>query len=101
MAVDIVDPLEVIEVDQREARLMPLAQTTQVALGDAQKTSTVVQPSQLIGGGQVLQLPHHAAQGVLVRLQRIATLAHALAQAIYVTGEQAHPDQRHQQHAGL
>jgi len=34
-------------------------------------------------------------------LQRETPLAHALAQAIHVAGEQTHPDQRHQQHAGL
>ncbi len=63
--------------------------------------SAVVETRQLIGRGQVFQLPHHAAQRFLVSLQGKAALTHALAQPVDIADEQAHPDQGHQQHASL
>src|SRR5690606_17005860 len=101
MAVQVVDALEMIQVDQRQAVLAALAQVVQLAQGQAQEVPAVEQPGQLVGGDQALELTHHAAQGVLVRLQRVAALVHALTQGLYIAGEQAEPDQPDEQRAAL
>ncbi|MCY1429472.1 hypothetical protein D9M71_453900 [compost metagenome] len=62
---------------------------------------TVEQAGQLVGGDQVFKLAHHAAQGVLMGLQGIAPLAHALACGLNIAGIQAQPAQHHQQGTGL
>ncbi|SAJ33061.1 Uncharacterised protein [Enterobacter cloacae] len=61
----------------------------------------VEQPGEFVGSHQVFQLAHHAAQRVLVRLQGIAALAHALPHRLYVAGEQAQPDHYDEHHEHL
>lgn len=81
--------------------LAAVAEVIQLAQGQAQEVAAIEQAGQLVGGHQVFQLPHHPAQGVPVRLQRITALAHALAQGLHVAGEQALPDQTDKQRAAL
>ena len=87
MAVAVVDLLEMVEVDQGQAMHLPRRQHGQLIGRQGQKVAAIEQPGQLIGGGQAFQLAHHPAQGVLVRLQGEAALAHALAQGLQVAGE--------------
>lgn len=75
----IVDSFEMVQIDQRQAVMSPVVQMLQFAGGQTQEMATVEQPGELISGDQVLELAHHPAQGVLVRLQGEAALAHALA----------------------
>ena len=101
VAMDIVDALEVVQVDQRQAVALPLTHFFQRAAGQTEEMSAVEQPGEFVGGHQVLELTHHAAQRVLVRLQRIPALAHALAQRLHVAGEQAQPGEYDEQHQQL
>ncbi len=101
VAVAVVDPLEVIEVDQRQAVLPVRQQVFQRPAGHAHEMPAVEQTGEFVGGHQVFQLAHHAAQRVLVRLQGIAALAHALPHRLYVAGEQAQPDHYDEHHEHL
>ncbi len=101
MTVSIVDSLEMVQIDQRQAMLPSGPHVLQLACGQAQEMPAVEQPGEFVGGHQVLQLPHHPAQGVLVRLQGETTLTHPLAHRLHVAGEQAQPDQQDEQHPDL
>ena len=61
----------------------------------------IEQSGQLVGGHQVLELAHHPAQRVLVRLQGEAALTHAQSRGLDVAGVQFQPDQHDKQHAHL
>ena len=101
MAMSIVDSFEMVQVDQRQAVMSPVVQMLQFTGGLTQEMPAVEQPGEFIGGDQVLELAHHPAQGVLMRLQGEATLAHALAHGLHVAGEQTQPDQQDEQHPHL
>ncbi len=101
MAVLVVDPFEMIQIDQGQPGLVPLAQPVHFGFGPLEEIPAIIETGQLIGGRQILQLPHHASQRLLMGLQGEAPLAHPLAQAIDITDEKAHPDQCDQQDAGL
>ena len=78
MAVQIVDALEMVEIDQRQTVNHTRLHVVEFAGSQTQKMPAVEQPGQLIGGHQIVELAHHAAQGVLMRLQGKPALAHAL-----------------------
>ena len=68
MAVEIVDALEVIQVDQSQPQGLAAAEQGVAPLGFLDEVTAVWQVGEGIGGGQVLQLIHHAAQRLLVLL---------------------------------
>ena len=90
-----------IQIEQRETVLTPMMQPLQFTTGKTQEVPAITQAGQLVRGGQVFQLTHHATQRVLMRLQGKTPLAHTLTHGLGVTGKQTQPHQHHGQHTRL
>ncbi|MNY21039.1 hypothetical protein D3C86_1545580 [compost metagenome] len=101
MPIVVIDAFEVIEIDQRQPVARAWLHHDQFTAGHAQEVPTVEQPCQFVGRHLILELPHHAPQGVLVRLQGIAPLAHALARGLDIARIQAQPCQHDEQGTDL